>query len=867
MAAESEIQDTRTRTAPVRIAVVGLGYWGPNLVRNLAELSAFEITHLCDLRQEVLEAVQGRYPHAQTTTRFEEILRDDAVDAVAIATPVSTHYPLAMSALQAGKHAFVEKPLAGSSEEVRELIALAEENERVLMPGHTFLYSPAVTTIKTLIDSGELGEIYFVSSSRVNLGLHQPDASVVWDLGPHDFSILRYWLGELPAEVSALSRSCLLPSVPDVCFINLKYASGTVAHVELSWLSPSKLRRTAIVGSKKMVVYDDTANESVRIFDSGATLPDPETFGEYRLSYRTGDIVSPRIDATEPLSLELTDFGAAIRGERALVSSPEVGLDVVRTVEAVDLSLAEGGRPVEVGVAVEPMEETLRIRLEEVAADRPAANADSGDDKSNVGAAILGGGPAGLTAAYIIGRRGRPGAVFEADGTVGGIAKTIEFNGYRFDLGGHRFFTKLGPVQRLWEEMLDDEFLTRPRLSRIYYNGKYFAYPITAKDVVGRLGLFESTRCALSYLWAGRHRRSDAETFEEWVTSRFGRRLYEAFFRSYTEKVWGIPGSEIRSLWAAQRIKNFSLGKAMLSILGLKREHVTTLIEEFRYPRLGPGQMWEAFAKRAGETGIDVHLNHRCVALKHAEDRVQSIVLRQNGDVFEYDVDSVISSIALSDLVLGLDPPPPPEVERAARTLRYRDLVLVALMTTEDEPFPDNWIYLHDPETRAGRVQNYGAWSADMVKPGTTCLGVEYFCFQGDDIWEMSDEQAVELAKQELARIGLIDPEKVVDGVKVLVPRAYPMYDAHFEDAVATIRTYLDRFQNLQTCGRNGLHRYNNQDHSMWTAMLAALNILDGAAHDVWSVNTEADYLEEVELVEALLEFSAADAAPVERVG
>jgi predicted dehydrogenase/protoporphyrinogen oxidase len=862
MAADKATQAARARTAPVRIAVVGLGYWGPNLVRNLADLSAFEITHLCDLRHEVLEAVQGRYPHAQTTTRFEEVLRDDSVDAVAIATPVSTHYPLAMSALQAGKHAFVEKPLAGSSEEVRELIGMAEENELVLMPGHTFLYSPAVTTIKSLIDSGELGEIYFISSSRVNLGLHQPDASVVWDLGPHDFSILRYWLGELPAEVSALSRSCLLPGIPDVCFINLAYASGTVAHVELSWLSPSKLRRTAIVGSKKMVVYDDTSNESVRIFDSGATLPDPETFGEYRLSYRTGEIVSPRIDATEPLSLELADFGAAIRGERPLVSSPEVGLDVVRTVEAVDLSLVEGGRPVEVGAAREPLEHTLRIRLEEVAAERPAA-----DGNGNVGTAILGGGPAGLTAAYIIGRRGRPGAVFEADGTVGGIAKTIEFNGYRFDLGGHRFFTKLGPVQRLWEEMMNGEFLTRPRLSRIYFSGKFFSYPITAKDVVGRLGLFESTRCALSYLWASRRRKRDADTFEEWVTTRFGRRLYDAFFRSYTEKVWGIPGSEIRSLWAAQRIKNFSLGKAIMSILGLKREHVTTLIEEFRYPRLGPGQMWEAFASRAEESGIGIHLNHRCAGLKHSDGRIQSIVIRQNGDVFEHDVDSVISSIALSDLVLGLDPPPPPEVERAARTLRYRDLVLVALMTTEDEPFPDNWIYLHDPETRAGRVQNYGAWSADMVKPGTTCLGVEYFCFQGDEIWEMTDEQAVELATQELARIGLIDPSKVIDGVKVLVPRAYPMYDAHFEEAVATIRTYLGRFENLQTCGRNGLHRYNNQDHSMWTAILATLNVIDGADHDVWGVNTEAEYLEEGELVEALLEYGAADAAPVEQLG
>ena len=486
--------------------------------------------------------------------------------------------------------------------------------------------------------------------------------------------------------------------------------------------------------------------------------------------------------------------------------------------------------------------------------------------ESGVGTAILGGGPAGLTAAYTLAARGLSGAVFEADGTVGGIAKTIEFKGYRFDLGGHRFFTKLQPVQRLWEEMLGADFMTRPRLSRIFYNGKFFAYPIAAKDVVGRLGLVEATRCALSYMWAARHRNTDAETFEEWVTARFGKRLYDAFFRSYTEKLWGIPGSEIRSLWAAQRIKNFSLGKAILSILGVQREHVTSLIEEFRYPRLGPGQMWEAFADRVEKQGVPVHLNNRCISVRHTNDRVSSVVVRQNGDVFETAVDSVISSIALSDLVLSLDPPAPPSVIAAAQKLRYRDLVLVALMTTEPEPFPDNWIYLHDPGTRAGRVQNYGAWSSGMVRPGTTCLGVEYFCFQGDEIWEMSDEQAVELATQELAAIGLIDPTKVVDGVKVLVPKAYPMYDSHFEGAVATIRTYLERFENLQTCGRNGLHRYNNQDHSMWTAILATLNIVDGAQHDVWSVNTEAEYHEESVSVESALSLGVTGADAVEQI-
>jgi protoporphyrinogen oxidase len=478
--------------------------------------------------------------------------------------------------------------------------------------------------------------------------------------------------------------------------------------------------------------------------------------------------------------------------------------------------------------------------------------ASSGSE--SIGTAILGAGPAGLTAAYVLARRKHPGAVFEADGSVGGIAKTVEFNGYRFDLGGHRFFTKLQPIQRLWEEMLRDDFLTRPRLSRIYYKGKYFSYPITAKDVVGRLGLFESTLCALSYLWASRHRNTEAETFEEWVTSKFGRRLYDAFFRSYTEKLWGIPGSEIRALWAAQRIKNFSLGKAVLNILGLRREHVTTLIEEFRYPRLGPGQMWERFAAKAEEDGVPVHLKQRCMALKHSEGRIESVVMRSNGDLTEHVVDSVVSSIPLSELILNLDPPAPEEVRAAARRLRYRDLILVALMTKEADPFPDNWIYLHDPGTRAGRVQNYGVWSEAMVQPGTTCLGVEYFCFEGDEVWEMPNDEIVALAKSELARIGLIDPDLVVDGVKVLVPKAYPMYDSAYEEALQVIRPYLATFENLQTCGRNGLHRYNNQDHSMWTALLATLNAIEGREYDVWSVNAEAEYLEEGEAIDAVLE-------------
>jgi protoporphyrinogen oxidase len=465
--------------------------------------------------------------------------------------------------------------------------------------------------------------------------------------------------------------------------------------------------------------------------------------------------------------------------------------------------------------------------------------------EESVGAAVLGAGPAGLTAAYVLARRGAPGVVFEADTTVGGIAKTVVHDGYRFDLGGHRFFTKLHLVQDLWEAILGDQLVVRPRLSRIYYHGKFFSYPLQARDVIGRLGIVESVLCTLSYFRSRltRRRRPD-ETFEDWVESRFGRRLYDAFFASYTEKVWGIPGSEIRSEWAAQRIKNFSFAKAVLSIVGLRREHVTTLLEQFHYPRLGPGQMWEEFQRRVEAAGVPVRLRHRVETVRHSAGHVTEIVVSHDGGESVVPVDGVLSSIPVSELVLSLDPPAPAEVIAAARRLRYRELCLVALVIDDEEPFPDNWIYLHDPGTRAGRVQNFGAWSPDMVKPGTTCLGVEYFCFEGDEMWELPDDESVKLATDELARIGLVDPSRVIDGVKVRVRRAYPMYDGDYRDAVLTLKGYLAGFDNLKTFGRNGLHRYNNQDHSMWTAVLATLNLLDGADHDVWSVNTEETYLE-----------------------
>ena len=328
---------------PVRVAVVGLGYWGPNLVRNFHELGTADVVGVCDERPERRDLIARRYPAVTSYAEYGAMLENDEIDAVAIATPVSSHFALASAALGAGRHVFVEKPLASSSAEAIELIRLANANGLVLMPGHTFLYSPPVITVRDLVSSGELGEPYFISTSRVNLGLHQSDVSVTWDLGPHDFSILRYWLDETPSHVTALSRGFVMPAIPDVAFLGFEFASGVLANVELSWLAPSKLRRTTLVCSEKMIIYDDTSNEPVRIFDSGVQLRDPETFGEYRLTYRTGAIVSPPIDATEPLSLELRDFCDAITTGSTPRSSALLGLEVVRMVEAVDRSLAENG--------------------------------------------------------------------------------------------------------------------------------------------------------------------------------------------------------------------------------------------------------------------------------------------------------------------------------------------------------------------------------------------------------------------------------------------------------------------------------------------------------------------------------------------
>lgn len=325
--------------APLAVAVVGLGYWGPNLLRVIDELPHVELRWLCDLDEARLAHFQARHRGARTTTRYEDVLADDCLDAVLIATPVLSHHELAIASLRAGKHTFVEKPLAPSLALADGLIRLARQQDRVLMVGHTFLYSPAVRYVKRILDNGDLGDVYFISSSRVNLGLHQRDVSVVWDLGPHDFSILAYWLGETPSGVVGVGRDSIVRGMTDVAFLTLTFPSGILANVQLSWLAPSKLRRTVVVGSKKMLVYEDGAPEPLRIYDHGVVYQDPETFGQYHLSYRTGEIVSPKLDSYEPLAAELSDFLGAVRDGREMTDNLAIAHDVIRIAEAADRAL------------------------------------------------------------------------------------------------------------------------------------------------------------------------------------------------------------------------------------------------------------------------------------------------------------------------------------------------------------------------------------------------------------------------------------------------------------------------------------------------------------------------------------------------
>jgi protoporphyrinogen oxidase len=470
--------------------------------------------------------------------------------------------------------------------------------------------------------------------------------------------------------------------------------------------------------------------------------------------------------------------------------------------------------------------------------------------------AIIGAGPAGLTAAYLLSKNEVDVTVLEADPVyVGGISRTTTYKGFHFDTGGHRFFSKSKAVEDLWTEILPHDMLQRPRSSRIFYGGKFFTYPLKPFEALVKLGIFKSVLCVLSWLKARLFPVKNPRNFEDWVSNQFGKRLFNTFFKSYTEKVWGMSCKDISADWAAQRIRGLSLGSAIKNALFPQRQPkdrtkvIKTLINSFRYPRKGPGMMWEACAKKTKAMGGKIEMGCKVTGCDYDTARSTWTVRFEdrNGNVQALETEHVISSAPMRELVRGLNPPVSERARRAADSLKYRDFLTVMLILKDRQMFDDNWIYIHDPSVKVGRVQNFRSWSPEMVPdPDKACYGLEYFCFEHDGLWDANDADLIELAKRELIKIGLAKEGDVMDGCVVRQKKAYPVYDDDYASHVETIRLELDeRYPNLHLIGRNGMHKYNNQDHAMMTAMLCTENILaDAKLYDLWQVNSDAEYHE-----------------------
>ena len=465
----------------------------------------------------------------------------------------------------------------------------------------------------------------------------------------------------------------------------------------------------------------------------------------------------------------------------------------------------------------------------------------------------IGAGPAGLTAAYLLSKSGIDVTVLERDTEhVGGISRTESYKGLGCDIGGHRFFSKSREVEDLWSELLGSDLLERPRKSRIFYRGALFDYPLRAMDAFRKLGPIEALRCLLSYLRVRLWPVHEPHNLQDWVSNQFGRRLFEIFFRTYTEKVWGMKCTEISADWAAQRIKGLSLITAIYNSVWPRRHGhnvIKTLIDSFRYPRRGPGMLWQAAADGVVRRGGKILLGRRATALEwDGTRRAWSVLARNSHGIQErFDCEHVVSSMPMRELVPALIPLPPPPVREAAARLRYRDFLVVALVVRDRGRFDDNWIYIHDPTVKVGRIQNFRSWSPEMVSSeGINCYGLEYFCFEGDVLWSSADEELVALARRELTALGLADADDVLDGTVVRQPKAYPVYDDGYHGHVAAIREEVEaHYPNLHLVGRNGMHKYNNQDHAMMTAMLVVRNILAGRrVFDQWCVNEDAEYHE-----------------------
>lgn len=584
--------------------------------------------------------------------------------------------------------------------------------------------------------------------------------------------------------------------------------------------------------TRSFCFIDDIVDALVALMDAQMDGPGPVNLGDpSNLSIRElAELVLTKTGSVSKLVYDsLPESDARVRrpdisrAKRLLKWEPKI-------------SLAEG------------LDRTIAWYREQMRADKILRPANT-NDRTVV--AIIGGGPAGLTAAYEFQKHSdkHHPVVFEETDQVGGIARTETYKGYRFDIGGHRFFTKVKQVEALWKEVLPEEFLRRPRMSRIYYNDKYYAYPLKIFNALSNMGIYESSRIMISYMKWRLFPHNNEDNFEQWVTNRFGGRLFWHFFKTYTEKVWGMPCTEIQADWAAQRIKNLSLRKAVWNALTGSND-TTSLIEEFDYPRLGPGMMWEAFRDRIEAQHGEVRMDSRVTKVRRNEEAILGIDIRSGGDnpeQYYFTADQFISSMPIAELVHAMDPPAPPAIQAAADKLKYRDFLIVTLILEGAEIFPDNWIYIHSPEVQVGRIQNFRSWSEAMVPDANrSSIGMEYFCQAGDRLWTSDNADLVKQASAELEKLGLAKSATVVDGTVIRQPKAYPVYDGDYREALDMIRGWLANFSNLQMVGRNGMHRYNNQDHSMLTAMLAVKNIL-GGEHDLWSVNVEKEYHEDIE--------------------
>jgi protoporphyrinogen oxidase len=476
-------------------------------------------------------------------------------------------------------------------------------------------------------------------------------------------------------------------------------------------------------------------------------------------------------------------------------------------------------------------------------------NTNDQNSKDGQQAVIIGGGPAGLTAAYKLLGTGVHPVVFEKDDIVGGISRTVQYKDYKFDIGGHRFFTKVKVVEDMWHEVMKEDFLLRNRSSRIMYRGKYFHYPMQPVNALLGLGFGQSILVMLSYAKALVSPIWPERSFQDWVSNRFGAKLFNIFFKTYTEKVWGIPCTSISADWAAQRIQGFSVKVALKNALigdrvKSKKDVVKTLIGSFHYPRHGPGMMWERVTDIVREGGGEVELESDVTKIHWSGNKVTAVEVTAGGSTRTVEGDHFVSTMPVRELIEKLDPPPPEEVLEAGRGLKYRDFLTVALVIDRADVFTDNWIYVHDESVKVGRLQNFKNWSPEMVPdPSKTCIGLEYFCFEGDNLWETSDDDLVELASIELAKLGIVERDEIEDGAVARMPKAYPVYDEHYAEYLDKVRDFTNSLDNLYLVGRNGMHRYNNQDHSMLSAMLACENI-QGASNDIWSINEEGEYHE-----------------------